>query len=148
MLFRSSDFSIGQALLSPTRTYLPVAKAIAHELGDQLKGLVHCSGGGQTKCLRFGTNVHHIKDNLFPVPPLFAEIQKASGTSDEEMHQVYNMGHRLEAYCPEDQAGRVIAISQSFGIDAQVVGRTEASARPNQKNHVSIHRQGTLLTYG
>lgn len=144
----NSDFSIGQALLSPTRTYLPVAKAIAHELGDQLKGLVHCSGGGQTKCLRFGTGVHHIKDNLFPVPPLFAEIQKASGTSDEEMHQVYNMGHRLEAYCPEDQAGRVIAISQSFGIDAQVVGRTEASARPDQKNHVSIHRQGTLLTYG
>ncbi len=143
-----SNLSVGQALLSPTRTYLPVAKAIAHELGDRLNGLVHCSGGGQTKCLRFGSGVHHIKDNLFPVPPLFAEIQKASGTTDEEMHQVYNMGHRLEAYCSEEQSRQVIEISQSFGIDAQVIGRTEASERTDQTNHVSIHRQGRVLSYG
>ena len=110
-----------------------MAKAIAHELGDRLNGLVHCSGGGQTKCLRFGSGVHHIKDNLFPVPPLFAEIQKASGTTDEEMHQVYNMGHRLEAYCSEEQSRQVIEISQSFGIDAQVIGRTEASERTDRQ---------------
>ena len=143
-----SSLSVGQALLSPTRTYLPVAKAMAEELGDQLKGLVHCSGGGQTKCMRFGTGVHHIKDNLFVPPPLFAEIQKASGTTNEEMHQVYNMGHRLEAYCPPEHADRVIEISKSFGIDAQVVGQTEASLRPDQANHVTIRRDGVELTYG
>ncbi len=143
-----SPLSVGQALLSPTRTYLPVAKTLSEQLGDQLKGLVHCSGGGQTKCLRFGTGVHHIKDNLFSAPPLFAEIQKASGTSDEEMHQVYNMGHRLEAYCPPDQADLVIKISNSFGIDAQVVGRTVPSERPDQSNHVTIQHGEIKLTYG
>ena len=143
-----SPLSVGQALLSPTRTYLPVAKTLSEQLGDQLKGLVHCSGGGQTKCLRFGTGVHHIKDNLFSAPPLFAEIQKASGTSDQEMHQVYNMGHRLEAYCSPDQADLVIKISNSFGIDAQVVGRTEPSERPDQSNHVTIQRGEIKLTYG
>ena len=143
-----SGLSVGQALLSPTRTYLPLAKAISEELGGELKGLVHCSGGGQTKCMRFGTGVHHIKDNLFTIPPLFAEIQKASGTTDEEMYQVYNMGHRLEAYCTPQLADEVIAISSSFGIEAQVVGRTEPSDRPNQKNHVTIRKQGMELSYG
>ena len=143
-----SPLSVGQALLSPTRTYLPVAKALSEQLGDQLKGLVHCSGGGQTKCLRFGTGVHHIKDNLFSPPPLFGEIQRASGTSDEEMHQVYNMGHRLETYCPPNQADLVIEISKSFGIDAQVVGRTEPSERKDQSNHVTIQRGEIKLTYG
>jgi phosphoribosylformylglycinamidine cyclo-ligase len=143
-----SDQSVGQSLLSPTRTYLPVTKAIAKELGDHLKGLVHCSGGGQTKCIRFGTGVHHIKDNLFPIPPLFAEIQKTSGTTDTEMHQVYNMGHRMEAFCSLELAERVIEIAKSFGIDAQVVGRTEASQRPSYANHVTIRRQGMELSYG
>jgi phosphoribosylformylglycinamidine cyclo-ligase len=143
-----SDQSVGQSLLSPTRTYLPVTKAIANELGDHLKGLVHCSGGGQTKCIRFGTGVHHIKDNLFPIPPLFAEIQKTSGTTDTEMHQVYNMGHRMEAFCSLELAERVIEIAKSFGIDAQVVGRTEASQRPSHANHVTIRRQGMELSYG
>lgn len=143
-----SGLSVGQALLSPTRTYLPLAKAISEELGGELKGLVHCSGGGQTKCMRFGTGVHHIKDNLFTIPPLFAEIQKASGTTDEEMYQVYNMGHRLEAYCTPQLADEVIAISSSFGIEAQVVGRTEPSDRPNQENHVTIRKQGMELFYG
>ena len=140
--------SIGQALLSPTRTYLPLAKAISEELGGALKGLVHCSGGGQTKCMRFGTNVHHVKDNLFKIPPLFAEIQKASGTTDEEMYQVYNMGHRLEVYCTHQHAEEVIAIASSFGIEAQVVGRTEPSDRPNQENHITIRNPGMELSYG
>lgn len=143
-----SNLSVGQALLSPTRTYLPVAKAVSRELGEHLKGLVHCSGGGQTKCLRFGTGVHHIKDNLFGIPPLFAEIQKASGTTDKEMHQVYNMGHRLEVYCREEQAGQVIEISKSFGIDARVIGRTEPTERPDQANQVTIRRDGVELSYG
>jgi phosphoribosylformylglycinamidine cyclo-ligase len=143
-----SGLSVGQALLSPTRTYLPLAKAISEELGGELKGLVHCSGGGQTKCMRFGTGVHHIKDNLFKMPPLFAEIQKASGTTDEEMYQVYNMGHRLEVYCTPQLVEEVITISSSFGIEAQVVGRTEPSDRPNQENHVTIRKQGMELSYG
>ena len=143
-----SGLSVGQALLSPTRTYLPLAKAISEELGGELKGLVHCSGGGQTKCMRFGTGVHHIKDNLFTIPPLFAEIQKASGTTDEEMYQVYNMGHRLEVYCTPQLVEEVIAISSSFGIEAQVVDRTEPSDRPNQENHVTIRKQGMELFYG
>ena len=145
---RGSNLSVGQALLSPTRTYLPVVKAIAQELGDHMKGLVHCSGGGQTKCLRFGTAVHHIKDNLFSPPPLFAEIQKASNTTDEEMYQVYNMGHRLEVYCTHEQSEEVIEISSAFGIDAQVVGRTESSQRPELSNHVTIRQGGIELTYG
>ncbi len=143
-----SMLSIGEALLSPTRTYLPLAKALTHELGDHLKGLVHCSGGGQTKCLRFGTGVHHIKDNLFPIPPLFKEIQNASGTTDQEMHQVYNMGHRLEAFCPEEQSAKVIEISQSFGIDAQIVGKTESTQRPDRANHLTIRRPELELKYG
>ncbi len=143
-----SNLGIGQALLSPTRTYLPVAKAISEELGVHLKGLVHCSGGGQTKCLRFGSGVHHFKDNLFPIPPLFSEIQKVSGTTDREMHQVYNMGHRLEIFCPEEHADTVIGISNSFGVDARVVGRTKPSERPDQSNHLTIDRQGAKLSYG
>ena len=143
-----ASLSIGQALLSPTRTYLPVVKMIAQELDFHLKGLVHCSGGGQTKCLRFGTGVHHIKDNLFSIPPLFAEIQKVSGTTDKEMHQVYNMGHRMEVFCSHSQAEQVIEISKSFGIEAQVVGRTENSQRTDQANHVTIRREGLELSYG
>ena len=133
---------------SPTRTYLPVAKALAGALGDHLKGLVHCSGGGQTKCMRFGTGVHHIKDNLFAPPPLFAEIQKVSGTTDEEMHQVYNMGHRFEVYCPPKYASEVIEVSGSFGIEAQVIGRTEPSDRPGKTNHLTIQKGEKTLTYG
>lgn len=144
----NSSLSVGKALLSPTRTYLPIAKAIAQELGDQLMGLVHCSGGGQTKCMRFGTNVHHIKNNLFPIPPLFSEIQKASGTTHEEMHQVYNMGHRLEVYCLPEYADQVIEVSNSFQVDAQVVGRTEFSKRSQGSNHVTIQRDGFELSYG
>lgn len=146
--FPGSPLSVGQALLSPTRTYLPLAKNIAKELGKHLKGLVHCSGGGQTKCMRFGTGVHHVKDHLFVPPPLFTEIQKASGTTDEEMHQVYNMGHRLEAYCSPKVADQVIEISKSFGIDAKVVGFTKPSERTDQSNHVTIRRGEIELNYG
>lgn len=143
-----SSLCVGEALLSPTRTYLPVAKALVGALGDHLKGLVHCSGGGQTKCMRFGTGVHHIKDNLFAPPPLFAEIQKVSGTTDEEMHQVYNMGHRFEVYCPPKYANEVIEISRSFEIEAQVIGRTEPSDRPGKTNHLTIQKGEKTLTYG
>ncbi len=143
-----STLSVGEALLSPTRTYLPVVKRIVEELGQKVLGLVHCSGGGQTKCLRFGTRVHHVKDNLFPIPVLFREIQRASGTSDEEMHQVYNMGHRLEVFCEPDAASKVIGLAQGFGINAQVIGRTEESQKEDGRNHLTIQRDDLNLQYG
>jgi phosphoribosylformylglycinamidine cyclo-ligase len=143
-----SSFSVGEALLSPTRTYLPVVKALVSELKDGILGLVHCSGGGQTKCLRFGTGVHHVKDNLFEIPPLFREIQKVSGTSDEEMHQVYNMGHRFEVYCLPELDRQVVEVARQFGIEAQVVGRTEKSGKTEGGNHLTITREDLTLQYG
>ena len=143
-----SSLSVGEALLSPTRTYLPVVKKVMEELKSQVLGLVHCSGGGQTKCMRFGTQVHHIKDNLFAPPPLFKEIQKVSETSDEEMHQVYNMGHRLEAYCKPEVAKDLIGIANQFGIQAQVIGRTESSQNGDDSNHLTIQLANQTLRYG
>lgn len=143
-----SSLTIGQALLSPTRTYLPVVKSIMAEMGESVLGLVHCSGGGQTKCMRFGTNVHHIKDNLFTPPPLFREIQRVSGTTDREMHQVYNMGHRFEIYCEPEVVDRIISISKEFQIEAQLIGRTESSTQPNQNNHLTIENDNFQLKYG
>ena len=144
----NSNLSVGHALLSPTRTYLPVVQSIMAEKSKSIHGLVHCSGGGQTKCMRFGTGVHHIKDNLFTPPPLFEEIQKVSGTTDEEMHQVYNMGHRFEVYCQPDAVEEIISISKSFHIEAQVVGRTESSSKEDQSNHLTIKTDKVQLSYG
>lgn len=144
----NSNLSVGHALLSPTRTYLPVVQSIMAEKSKSIQGLVHCSGGGQTKCMRFGTGVHHIKDNLFTPPPLFEEIQKVSGTTDEEMHQVYNMGHRFEVYCQPDAVEEIISISKSFHIEAQVVGRTESSSKEDQSNHLTIKTDKVQLSYG
>ncbi|GAB3029657.1 AIR synthase related protein [Spirosoma pulveris] len=124
----SVDTTVGQLILSPTRTYAPVAKRLLDELRPQIHGMVHCSGGAQTKVLHFVDNLHIIKDNLFPIPPLFQLIQSESGTSWQEMYKVFNMGHRLEIYLSEAYAQQVVDISQSFGIDAQVIGRVEAFA--------------------
>ncbi|PKK35659.1 phosphoribosylformylglycinamidine cyclo-ligase [Siphonobacter sp. SORGH_AS_0500] len=119
-----TSLNVGQLILSPTRTYAPFVKALLAEIRPN--GMVHCSGGAQTKVLHFVDNVHIIKDNLFPIPPLFKMIQQESGTAWSEMYKVFNMGHRLEVYLPEAQAQRVIEIAQSFGIEAQVIGRVEA----------------------
>ncbi|MGB0370763.1 MAG: AIR synthase-related protein [Opitutales bacterium] len=143
-----SELSVGQALLSPTRTYAPIVSKLLQDNREAIKGMVHCSGGGQTKCLRFGNGVHYLKDNLFPTPPLFSAIQKASGTSDQEMYQVYNMGHRLEIYCPESAAKGIIETAQSFGVDAQIIGKTVASGRTDGSNHVSIQHSEQILEYG
>ena len=118
--------TVGQLILSPTRTYAPVAKVLLDELRSQIHGMVHCSGGAQTKVLHFVDNLHIIKDNLFPIPPLFRLIQQESGTSWQEMYKVFNMGHRLEVYLPQSTAQRVIDVAHSFGIDAQIIGRVEA----------------------
>ncbi|MFL9844375.1 AIR synthase related protein [Flavobacterium rhizosphaerae] len=123
-----SPLDAGKLVLSPTRTYAPVIKKILEKYSPQdIHGMVHCSGGAQTKVLHFVDNVHVIKDNLFPVPPLFKLIQEQSKTDWKEMYQVFNCGHRMEVYVPETIAQDIINISQSFNIDAQVIGRVEAS---------------------
>lgn len=122
-----SNFTVGEAILSPTRTYAPVIYRVRAELGDELKAVVHCSGGGQTKCLKFGEKIHYIKDNLFDTPPLFKAIQQASGTETREMYKVFNMGHRMEVFVPPSQADTVIRIANSFDIEAKMIGRTESS---------------------
>jgi len=124
----NSPIDAGKLVLSPTRTYAPIIKEILSKFNSEtLHGMVHCSGGAQTKILHFIDNLHIIKDNLFALPPLFKLIQGESGTDWKEMYQVFNMGHRMEIYLPEAIAEDVIAISKSFGVDAQVVGRVEES---------------------
>ena len=112
-------------VLSPTRTYAPVIKSILDKYRDQIDGMVHCSGGAQTKILHFLNEGHVIKDNLFPVPPLFKMIQEESGTDWKEMYEVFNMGHRMELYVFPEMAEEIISISESFGVPAQVVGLVE-----------------------
>ena len=115
----------GKLVLSPTRTYAPVIKKVLDQFRGKISGMIHCSGGAQTKVLHFVDNVHVIKDNMFPVPPLFKLIQEQSGTDWKEMYKVFNMGHRFEIYCGEDVAKEIIKISESFNIDAQLIGRVE-----------------------
>jgi phosphoribosylformylglycinamidine cyclo-ligase len=124
----NSPINAGKLVLSPTRTYAPVIKKILSKYNaKQIHGMVHCSGGAQTKVLHFVDNVHVIKDNLFPVPPLFKLIQENSKTDWKEMYQVFNCGHRMELYVPAEVAQDIIEISKSFHIDAQIVGRVEQS---------------------
>ncbi len=118
----------GKLVLSPTRTYAPVIRKVLETMRPVIHGMVHCSGGGQTKILHFMDNLHVIKDNLFPVPPLFELIQKSSGTSREEMYRVFNMGHRMELYVDETDAAAIIDIAASFNLEARIVGRCEAAA--------------------
>ena len=118
--------NVGQLVLSPTRTYAPVIKNILDELRPEIHGMVHCTGGAQTKVLHFvGDNCKVVKDNMFPVPPLFRIIKEQSGTDWQEMYKVFNMGHRMEIYVSPENADKVIAISKSFNIDAQIVGHIE-----------------------
>lgn len=123
-----TPLNMGQLILSPTRTYAPVVAAVLRELRPQIHGMVHCTGGAQTKVLHFVRGKHVVKDNLLPVPPLFRIIAEESGASGEELYKVFNMGHRLEFYVPQEEASDVIAISQSFGIEAQIIGHVEDAA--------------------
>ena len=122
-----SPLNAGKLVLSPTRTYAPVIKKILDHHRKDIHGMVHCSGGAQTKVLHFVENVHIIKDNLFPIQPLFKLIQEESKTEWKEMYKVFNMGHRMEIYVPKEIANDIIAISKSFNIDAQIVGRVQAN---------------------
>lgn len=133
----------GKLVLSPTRTYAPVIKKVLEGYRSQIHGLVHCSGGAQTKVLHFVDNVHVIKDNLFPIPPLFSLIQEQSGTGWKEMYQVFNMGHRMELYVPEAIAADIIKISESFNIEAKIVGRVEAA----EKKQVTVRSEKGEFIY-
>lgn len=134
-----SPLDAGKLVLSPTRTYAPVVKRMLDEIRPAIHGMVHCSGGAQTKVMHFVENLHVIKDNLFPVPPLFRTIKEQSGTEWSEMYKVFNMGHRLEVYVGEDDAQAVVDIARSFNIDARVVGRTEARPEGNRLTIESEH---------
>jgi phosphoribosylformylglycinamidine cyclo-ligase len=138
-----TEVTAGKLVLSPTRTYAPVIKKVLEAHRDQIHGIVHCSGGAQTKVLHFvNDDVHVIKDNLFPIPPLFQLIQEQSGTDWKEMYKVFNMGHRMELYVPESIAQEIIAISESFNIEAQIIGRVESSA---QKQVTIESEKGTFI---
>lgn len=133
----------GKLVLSPTRTYAPVVKKLLDTMRGEIHGMVHCSGGAQTKILHFVDQVRVVKDNLFPVPPLFRLIREQSGTDWAEMYKVFNMGHRLEIYLAPERADEVIALSKSFGIDAQVIGRVE----PGEKKELIIRSEFGEFTY-
>ncbi len=133
----------GKLVLSPTRTYAPIVKKVLDAMRPKIHGMIHCSGGAQTKVLNFVGDVHVIKDNLFPVPPLFELIHRESGTDPKEMYRVFNMGHRFEFYVPADAAEEIIAIAAEFGVDARVVGRVEADSR----KHLTIKSEWGEFEY-
>ena len=139
-----SPLDAGRLVLSPTRTYAPIIKAILSEMRAKIHGMVHCSGGAQTKVLHFVKNKKIIKDNLFPIPPLFILIHEESGTPPQEMYKVFNMGHRMELYVAPEDAERIIEISRSYGVDAQIVGRVEDRA---EGNSLEIHSPWGVLKY-
>ena len=133
-----SEQTVGQMVLSPTRTYAPIVKKIFDTVSRQnIHGMVHCSGGAQTKILHFIDDLHIVKDNLLPIPPLFKLIQQESNTSGQEMYEVFNMGHRLEFYVPEAVAADIIVVSESFNVAAQIIGRVETAS----SKKVSIHSE-------
>ncbi len=136
-----SELNAGQLVLSPTRTYAPVIKSILDVFADQIHGMIHCSGGAQTKVLHFIENLHVIKDNLFKTPPLFKMIQSESNTPWDEMYRVFNMGHRMEIYVSENIAPQIIQISEQWGVAAQIIGRVEES---NNKKVTIISEHGNF----
>ena len=140
-----TNFKIGDLLLSPTRTFVPVMKVLLENHFEKINGLIHCSGGGQTKCLKYiPENVRIVKDNLFEPPIIFDLIQKASGSDDREMYQVFNMGTRLEIYTNEKDADTIIGVANTFGVNARVIGRVEES----EKKELSLKAQnGNYLSY-
>jgi phosphoribosylformylglycinamidine cyclo-ligase len=138
------QLTVGQMLLSPTRTFAPVMKVLLEHHFKAIHGLIHCSGGGQTKCLKYvPDNVRIIKDNLFEPPVIFQVIQQASKADDREMYQVFNMGTRMEIYTNEKDAGTMIEVAKSFGVNAQVIGRVEAS----DKKELQIKTKSGELMY-
>lgn len=141
---KNAPLNVGKMLLSPTRTYLPVVKAILEKHRESIHGMIHCTGGAQTKCLKFVENLHIIKDNLFDIPPVFRLIQSSANITLREMYSTLNMGHRLEIYTDEATAQAVISISQSFGIEAKIIGRCETRT---EGNLLTLHTEEGIIEY-
>lgn len=137
------DVNVGQLVLSPTRTYAPVLIEVFRKLRSQIHGLVHCSGGAQTKVLHFIDDLHIIKNNLFDTPPLFKLIHESSGTDWKEMYKVFNMGHRMEVYLPSEHAQQIIDIASAFNVEARIIGRVETAA----KKQVTLKSEHGEFTY-
>jgi Phosphoribosylaminoimidazole (AIR) synthetase len=137
------NIDAGKLVLSPTRTYAPVIKKVLETMRKDIHGMVHCSGGGQTKIMHFIDNMHVIKDNLFPVPPLFRMIQEQSGTSWYDMYKVFNMGHRFEIYTNQESAERIIEISAGFNLEAKIIGHCEFSS----KKKLTISSKNGIFEY-
>ena len=135
--------NVGKAALSPTRTYSPILKEVLEEHREKIGGIIHCTGGGQTKCLNFGKNVHYIKNNLFELPPIFKMIHDASKTSFKEMYQVFNMGHRMEFYVEESVVESIINISKSFNVEAKIIGEIKES----RGNKLTIYSPEGIIEY-
>lgn len=144
-LLPGTDVSVVDAILSPTRTYAPIIKEILDTKRSAVHGMIHCTGGGQAKCKNFGEGLHYVKDDLFDTPPLFAAIFENADISEREMYQVFNMGHRMEVYCAREDAELMIAAAAKYGVEAKLVGYTEASA--DGENHVTVKANGKIFEY-
>ena len=140
---KDTPLTVGEALLSPTRTYAPILKLVLDEYRDNISAIFHNSGGGQTKCINFGENIRYVKDNLFNTPPIFNLIRESNNLSNHEMYRVYNMGSRMEIVCDSKVADKIIDISNKFKVDAQVIGRTEKS----DKTEVLIKTKDEEIKY-
>lgn len=141
--YRDIEPDVGKLVLSPTRTYAPVVKEILRNYRSEIHGMIHCTGGAQTKVLRFTDNVHIIKDNMFDIPPVFRLIQEESKTDWSEMYEVFNMGHRFEIYLKPELADKIISISRQFNVDAKIIGRVEES----EQNEMTISGEMGKFTY-
>ena len=142
-----SEQTVGEAILSPTRTYLPVIRDVLDAYRASISGIIHCTGGGQAKCRDFGKNLRIVKDNLFPFPPLFQAIYESGEIPMKEMYQVFNCGHRIEFYCDESVASGIVDIAGKYNIDARIVGRVEALPEGSE-NQVVIRANGEEYIYG
>ncbi len=140
-----SSLTAGEAILSPTRTYLPVVRDILAAYRSQISGLVHCTGGGQAKCKDFGQNLRYVKDNLFPAPAIFQAIMDSGEVAQAEMYQIFNMGHRLEIYCDEAAAAGILEVCAGYALEARIIGHTEANRAPG--NEVIIQDLGQTFVY-
>ena len=141
-----SNMTVGEALLSPTRTYLPVLSEIVKKYKENISGIIHCTGGGLVKCRDFGKNLLYIKDNLFELPPIFKAIYESGEISQKEMYQVFNCGHRMEIYCDEKTAEAVISIAEKYALSAKIIGRVEALPEGSE-NQVRISDRGEVFEY-
>jgi phosphoribosylformylglycinamidine cyclo-ligase len=137
------DLDAGKLLLSPTRTYAPIVIPVLEQVREHIHGMIHCSGGAQTKVMKFVDNLHVVKDNLFPVPPLFRILQEQSETDWQEMYEVFNMGHRFEFYLPEEHAPIIIEIAKEFNVDAKIIGHVESS----DKKQLTIKSEFGVFSY-